>query len=402
VTVAPDRDELRARIRRWAEAEVKPNAAEADRLAMFPKASWQSYVAEGWIKLLYPAAYGGTEADGLETALLIEEMARVCASSSLFAIISRLGALVITRWGSPSLARRYVPAVARGDAQISYCLSELEAGSDIAAMSTRAVRDGDHYVLSGKKAWVTNAGVSDLYLVFAKTDPGPGSRSVSAFLVEGRWGVVLDELKDKMGMRGSPTGDVALDNVIVPRENMVGNEGDGFRIALGALDRSRPVIGAQALGIAQGAFDVALHYVESRRQFGRAIADFQSVQFKLADMAMRMEATRALVYDVCRQMDEPSSRTLTARAAMAKCLASDAAVAIAADAVQLCGANGYTRQLPVERMFRDAKATQIYEGTNEIQRIVISRHLLDSVRGGAAITSSGGRGESSTEVAHVH
>jgi alkylation response protein AidB-like acyl-CoA dehydrogenase len=374
-----EHDELRASIRRWAESDVAPNAAEADRDAVFPKASWDAYVRSGWIRMLYPAEYGGDEADGVATAILIEEMARVCASSSLFALISRLAALAIVRWGDEGLSRRYVPAVVNGDSQFSYCLSEADAGSDISAMSTRAVRRGDSYVLTGTKTWVTNAGVSDRYLVFAKTAPDDaGSKSVSAFVVEHAWGVQVGRLEDKLGVRGSPTGDVIFDDVVVPADNLVGREGDGMRIALGALDYSRPIIAAQAIGIAQGAFDVALEHVLAREQFGRPVAQFQGVQFKLADMAMQIEAARALVYEACRLMDAEEAPGLTRTAAMAKCVASDVALAVTADAVQLCGAVGYTRQLPVERMLRDAKVTQIYEGTNEIQRIVIARALLSS------------------------
>jgi alkylation response protein AidB-like acyl-CoA dehydrogenase len=282
-------------------------------------------------------------------------------------------------WGSEDLKARYLPGVASGALQASYCLSEADAGSDVASMRTRAVRDGDHYVLTGAKHWITNAGVSDLYTVFAKTDPAAGSRGVTAFVVEAGWGVQVAKLEEKMGVRGSPTGEIVLDGVRVPVGNRIGEEGEGFRIAMATLDRSRPTIGAQAVGIAQGALDIALGYMHERRQFGRPLTDFQGLQFMVADMAMRIEAARGLVHRACATIDAGDPRgDLTTVGAMAKCFASDVAMQVTTDAVQLLGGNGYTRDFPVERMMRDAKITQIYEGTNQIQRVVISKRLLGS------------------------
>jgi alkylation response protein AidB-like acyl-CoA dehydrogenase len=267
--------------------------------------------------------------------------------------------------------------VASGKHQASYCLSEADAGSDVAAMRSRAVRQGDHYVLSGTKYWVTNAGVSDLYTVFAVTDPDAGRRGISCFLVEADWGVEVAPKEDKMGLRGSPTAAVSFDQLAVPARNLVGEEGQGFTIAMHTLDRSRPGIGAQAVGIAQGAIDHAAAYMKERRAFGQAIAELQGLRFMLAEMAMRTEAARALLYRACSLVDAGDpDRELTAIGAMAKCFASDTAMSVTTDAVQLLGGYGFTKDFPVERFMRDAKVTQIYEGTNQIQRVVIAKHLL--------------------------
>ncbi|HLG92865.1 MAG TPA: acyl-CoA dehydrogenase family protein, partial [Acidimicrobiales bacterium] len=306
-----------------------------------------------------------------------EEISRVCASTSLTMLISKLGMIPVMLWGSEELKRRYLPAVAAGQAQASYSLSEPDAGSDVASMRTTAVRDGDSWVLSGVKSWVTNAGISDTYTIFAKTDPDAGHRGISCFVVEADWGVKVSRLEDKMGMRGSPTGELVLDEVRVPASNLVGEEGRGFYMAMSTLDRSRPTIGAQAVGIAQGAIDHAISYAKSRRQFGQPIAEFQGLQFMLADMAMRVEAARSLVYRACALIDEGDPRgELTWMGAMAKCFASDVAMSVTTDALQLLGGYGYTKDYPMERFMRDAKVTQIYEGTNQIQRVVIAKRLL--------------------------
>jgi alkylation response protein AidB-like acyl-CoA dehydrogenase len=266
--------------------------------------------------------------------------------------------------------------VASGEAQASYCLSEADAGSDVAAMRCRAVRDGDSYVLSGSKYWITNAGISDTYTVFAKTDPDAGHRGVSCFLVEAEWGVKVAKHEEKMGLRGSPTGEIVLDEVRVPAANLVGSEGRGFHIAMHTLDRSRPTIGAQAVGIAQGAVDAAADYMLQRKAFGGPIADLQGLRFMLADMAIRTEAARTLVYRACGLVDDDPAGELGRLGAMAKCFASDTAMSVATDAVQLLGGYGYTKDFPVERFMRDAKITQIYEGTNQIQRVVVAKQLL--------------------------
>ncbi len=368
--------QFRETLRQFCEERVAPNAAEADRTAQFP---WKSYEACREMELPglgLPEAYGGAGADHVTQAIAVEELARVCASTSVTLLISKLGMIPIMNWGSDELKQRYLPRVASGEAQASYCLSEADAGSDVAAMRCRAVRDGDHYVLTGSKYWITNAGISDTYTVFAKTDPDAGHRGVSCFLVEADWGVKVAKHEDKMGLRGSPTGEITFDEVRVPVGNRIGPEGRGFHIAMHTLDRSRPTIGAQAVGIGQGALDHALGYMQQRQAFGAPIAELQGLRFMVADMAMKMEAARTLVYRACALVDHDPANELTMFGAMAKCVASDAAMSVATDAVQLLGGYGYTKDFPVERYMRDAKITQIYEGTNQIQRVVIAKQLL--------------------------
>ena len=377
--LSEEHEAFRVAVRRFAEKEIAPHAAEADEKEAYPRASFDAYRDSGFVRSIYPAQYGGDDGDTLTYALLVEEIARVCASSSLFALISRLGITALLLHGSEELKTRYVPRIASGEWQASYCLSEPNAGSDVAAMSTRAVRDGDRYVLTGRKAWITNAGVSDLYTVFAKTDPAAGHRGISAFVVEsGFTGFSVGKLEHKLGVRGSPTGEILLDDVPVPAANLIGEEGRGFHYAMGALDRSRPIVGAQAVGIAQGALEVAGRYAAERRQFDQPVADFQGVQFMLADMATQLEAARLLVYAACARIDA-GTPGVARLSAMAKLMASDTAMRITTDAVQLLGGAGYTRDFPVERMMRDAKITQIYEGTNQVQRIVIARRLLEEL-----------------------
>ena len=369
--------ELRATFRRFAEREIEPHAAEADERAEYPWKSFEAYRNSGFVRLGYPEEFGGEGADTLTFAFLVEEVARVCGSSSLFVIISKLALTPLMKHGSRELQERYVPRVASGELQASYCLSEPDAGSDVASMSTRAVRDGDSYALRGTKSWITNAGVSDLYVVFAKTDPDRGHRGISAFVVERDTpGLTIGDPENKMGMRGSPTCDVYLDDTVVPAVNLIGKENEGFVYAMGALDSSRPLIGAQALGIAQGALDAAVEYVKDRRQFGQRIADFQGVQFMLADMATQLEAARLLVYEACALFDAGDPQ-VSRMASMAKMFAADTAMRVTTDAVQLFGGAGFTRRYPAERMMRDAKVTQIYEGTNQVQRVVIARRLLE-------------------------
>ena len=378
-SLTEEHEEFRASVRRFAEKEIAPHAAEADDKAEFPWPSFHAYRDSGLVRSIYPAEYGGDGGGSLVYALLIEEIARVCASSSLFALISRLAMTPVIEHGSEELRAKYVPFVASGEWQASYCLSEPQAGSDVAAMITRAERDGDDYVLRGRKSWITNAGVSDVYTVFAKTEPGPGHRGMSAFVVErGFPGFSIGKLEHKMGVRGSPTGDVVLDDVRVPRENLIGEEGRAFSYAMGALDRSRPIVGAQAVGIAQGALEVGGRYTLDRRQFDQRIADLQGVQFMLADMATQLEAARLLVYQACSRIDA-GAPGVTRASAMAKLFAGDTAMRVTTDAVQLLGGAGYTRDFPVERMMRDAKITQIYEGTNQLQRVVVARRLIEEL-----------------------
>jgi alkylation response protein AidB-like acyl-CoA dehydrogenase len=377
--LADEYRELRGSIRRLADEQIAPNAAAADENEEYPWASWEAWRAAGFAGLAFPAEYGGQDGGFLAHAIAVEEVARVCASSSLFTFISKLGMTPVLDHGSEDVKQRFVKRVASGECQASYCLSEADAGSDVAGMRTRAVRDGDHFVINGAKLWITNAGVSDFYTVFLKTDPDAGHRGISCIVVEKDTpGFSISKLEHKMGVRGSPTGELTFDNCIVPAANLVGEEGRGFEYAMGALDRSRPLVGAQALGIAQGALELATSYVKERKQFGRPIADFQGLQFTLADMATSVDAARLLVYRACALLDDGLGGTpqTASASSMAKLFASDTAMRVTTDCVQLLGGVGYTKDLPAERFMRDAKITQIYEGTNQIQRVVIAKRLL--------------------------
>jgi alkylation response protein AidB-like acyl-CoA dehydrogenase len=370
---------IRDAVRSVCDAKVAPNAAEADETAEFPKASYDALRAADFHAPHIPEEFSGAGADALATAIVIEEVARACASTSLIPAVNKLGTLPLLLAGSPALKERYLPPVARGEAMFSYCLSEPEAGSDAAAMTTRAVRDGDFYVLNGVKRWFTYSGVSEFYTVFATTEPGAGAKGISAFVVEkGDAGVSFGAPEKKLGIKGSPTREVYLDDVRVPADRLIGAEGTGFRTAMATLDHTRVTIAAQAVGIAQGALDHARRYVTERRQFGRAVAEFQGIQFMLADMGMKLEAARQLTYAAAAR-SERGDADLTYFGAAAKCFASDAAMEITTDAVQLLGGYGYTRDFPLERMMRDAKITQIYEGTNQVQRIVMARQLLKDI-----------------------
>ncbi|GGK85864.1 acyl-CoA dehydrogenase family protein [Mangrovihabitans endophyticus] len=371
-----DHETIRAAVREVCDARVAPHAAEADESGEFPKASYDALRSSDFHAPHIPVEYGGAGADALATAIVIEEVARACASSSLIPAVNKLGTMPLLLAGSAELKRRYLTPVASGEAMFSYCLSEPEAGSDAASMTTRAVRDGDHWVLNGVKRWITNAGVSQFYTVFAVTEPGARAKGISAFVVEkGDDGVSFGAPEKKLGIKGSPTREVYFDNVRIPADRMIGADGTGFATAMQTLDHTRVTIAAQALGIAQGALDYAKGYVRERHQFGKPIADFQGVQFMLADMGMKLEAARQLTYAAAAR-SERGDADLTYFGAAAKCFASDAAMEITTDAVQLLGGYGYTRDYPVERMMRDAKITQIYEGTNQVQRIVMARQLL--------------------------
>ena len=375
ITLTDTQREFRAVVRRFAEDKIAPFAVEMDRTGEY---SWDAFEALKTMELTslsYPVEYGGAGASLVDQAIAAEELARVCTSTSLMFLISKLGMLPVINFGSEELKRTYLPRICSGESQASYCLSEPDAGSDVASMTTKAERDGDHWVISGTKCWITNAGISDLYTVFARTSPDRHT-GITCFLVEADWGVQVDKLEHKLGIKGSPTGVIRLDEVRVPDTHRVGEVGQGFTIAMHTLDRSRPTIGAQAVGIAQGALDYALGYMHERRTFGRPIGSNQGLQWIAADAAMRIEAARGLVYRACALVDngDPYGE-LTMAGAMAKCFASDVAMQVTTDAVQLLGGYGYTSDFPVERMMRDAKITQIYEGTNQIQRMVISKQL---------------------------
>ncbi len=371
---------IREAVRAVCDAKVAPYAAVVDEEARYPREAAEALLAADFHAPHVPEEYGGAGADALATVLVIEEVARACASSSLIPAVNKLGSLPVLISGSEELKREYLSRLAKGEG-FSYCLSEPDAGSDAGGMKARAVRDGDHWVLDGVKRWITNAGESQFYTVMAVTDPGKGTRGgISAFVVErSDAGVSFGAPERKLGIKGSPTREVYLDKVRIPETRMIGEEGSGFATAMKTLDHTRITIAAQAVGIAQGAVDYALGYAKERRQFGRPIASFEGLQFKLADMGMKVEAARQLTYAAAGR-SERGDADLTFFGAAAKCFASDVAMEVTVEAVQVLGGYGYTRDYPVERMMRDAKITQIYEGTNEIQRIVMARQLLNGVQ----------------------
>ena len=374
-----EHDLLRQTVRDLAQDVIAPRAAEIDAQAEYPWDVHEALKAADLLAIHVPEEYGGAGADKIAHCLVIEEIARVCASSSLIPMGNKLGTTGLILSGSPELKQRYLPAVAAGDAYFSYALSEREAGSDAAAMKTRAVADGDAFVLTGSKMWITNAGVSTHYTVMAVTEPGAGARGISAFVVHADDpGFSYGQKERKLGIKGSPTREVYFDGCRIPADRMIGDPGTGFTTALRTLDHTRLGIGAQAVGIAQGALDAAIGYVKERRQFGKPVSDFQGVQFMLADMAMRIEASRHLVYRAASAA-ETGAPGLTFLSSAAKCFASDTAMAVTTDAVQLFGGYGYVSDFPVERMMRDAKITQIYEGTNQIQRLVIAREVRKKI-----------------------
>jgi alkylation response protein AidB-like acyl-CoA dehydrogenase len=367
---------LRSAVRELAEDKIAPRAAEIDETGEFPYDVLDVLTRAGFHAVHIPEEYGGAGADSLATAIVIEEVARVCASSSLIPAVNKLGTMPVILAGSEDLKKQVLTPVAAGDAMFSYALSEREAGSDAAAMRTRAVADGDSWVLNGTKCWITNAGVSDYYTVMAVTEPGGAARGISAFVVhKDDPGFSVGAKERKLGIKGSPTCEIYFENCTIPGDRIIGEAGTGFKIALATLDHTRLTIGAQALGIAQGAIDASITYMKQRQQFGRPIADFQGLQFMLADMVMQTEAARQLIYAAAAKAErgEPG---LTWYSASAKAFASDVAMKVTTDAVQLFGGAGYTRDFPVERMMRDAKITQIYEGTNQINRMVIARQIL--------------------------
>ena len=371
-----DQIEFRDAIRKMVAERVAPRAAEIDAKAEYPWDLRKLFAEHDLFGLPFGEEFGGTGTGTLMLNVAIEEIARACASSALMLMVQELGTLPISLFGSEELKQRFLPRCASGEWSPAFALSEPEAGSDAGGMITRAVRDGDEWVVTGTKNWITNLGVADFYVVFAKTDPkAERSQGISAFVVEAdRPGFSVGKLEHKLGIKGSPTGQPIFDDVRIPATNLIGEEGKGMRVALGTLDHSRLGVAAQAVGIAQGATDHAAVYARERRQFGRAIGEFQGIQFKLADMETRTAAARELLYRACAKIDrhEPDRGKYSA---MAKLFASDTAMAVTVEAVQVLGGYGYVTEYPVERYMRDAKITQIYEGTNEIQRLVIARSL---------------------------
>jgi len=368
--------QIKQEIHRLAQERIKPRAKEIDEQGVYPMDILQLLSEYGYIGANMPEEYGGLGLDLLSFCLIVEEIARVCASSSQVAVVQELGTLPIMIGGSKELKQRYLPDLASGKKIAAYALTEPNAGSDVRSLKTRAERDGDSYIINGQKMFISNGGVADIYSVFAQTDKG-----ITAFVVEKDTpGFEVGKLEKKMGIKGSPTAQLFFENCRVPAENRIGEEGEGWLIAMKTFDKSRPTVAAQALGIAQGAFDVALEYVQEREQFGKNISSFQGVQFMLADMATQIEAARGLVYKAASKVNELTATgknpELTKGSSMAKMFASDTAMKVTTDAVQLLGGYGFIHEYEVERMMRDAKITQIYEGTNQIQRVVIARNLL--------------------------
>jgi alkylation response protein AidB-like acyl-CoA dehydrogenase len=374
--------ELRDLVRTLARERIAPRAAEIDETHEFPWDVVELFREHGIFGLLFDEEWGGTGTSVLLALVTIEELSKVCATSGLIVAVQELGSLGLKLAGTQEQKDRWLPALASGEVLCAYALTEAGSGSDSAAMRTTARRDGDGYVLDGSKRFITNAGVAGLYTVFAKTDPQAGHAGISAFLVEARTpGFEVTRLEPKMGISGSTTGELAFDGCRIPAENILGEEGEGFRLAMQILDRSRPGVAAQALGIAQGATDYALEYAKTRETMGKPIAQHQLIQAKLADMETECEAARGLLYRYGRMADAGvDGPELTKASAMAKLKCGDVAMAATTDAVQILGGYGYIKEYPVERFMRDAKITQIYEGTQEIQRLVIAREMLREQR----------------------
>ena len=372
---------IREAVRALADAKIAPFAAAVDEEARYPQEAADALLAADFHAPHVPEEYGGAGADALATVIVIEEVARACVSSSLIPAVNKLGSLPVQISGGEEIKKKYLTKLAAGEGGFSYCLSEPDAGSDAGGMKTKAVRDGDGWVLNGVKRWITNAGESEYYTVMAVTDAEKGTRGgISAFVVEkSDEGVTFGAPEKKLGIKGSPTREVYFDNVRIGNDRMIGEEGTGFATAMKTLDHTRVTIAAQAVGVAQGALDYALEYAKERQQFGKSISEFQGLQFLLADMGMKVEAARQLTYAAAAR-SERGDKDLTFFGASAKCFASDVAMQVTTDAVQVLGGYGYTRDYPVERMMRDAKITQIYEGTNQVQRIVMARQLLAGVQ----------------------
>jgi len=372
-----EQETIRQSVRELARERVAPRAAAIDETEEYPWDVVELFRSHDIYSLPFAPEYGGLSGSALTLCIAIEEIAKVSATAALLLAVQALGGYPVMLAGSAAQKQRFLPDLASGRRLGAYALSEANAGSDPASMQTRAVKRGDEYVITGSKMWITNGSVADILVVFAKTDPALKSRGVSAFVVERDHapGLTASQIHGKLGVRGSDTAELHFDDVIVPAANRLGNEGQGFRIALAVLDRSRPSVAAQALGIAQGALDYAVQYAKDRHQFGKPIADFQGIQFMLADMEAQTAAARALVYRAADLVDRKSPE-VTHAAAICKLFAADTAMRVTTDAVQVLGGYGYVREYPVERMMRDAKITQIYEGTSQVQRVVIARDLL--------------------------
>jgi len=369
---------FRDSIRRMVDKHVAPIAAEIDETDRFPTELVKLYGEMGLMQLWIPERYGGPEGNLTMMCIAREEISRASPACGSIAGLNTMFIMPLLHFGSEEQRERFLRPVAQGGVVTAIAISEPQAGSDVGAMTTRAVRDGESYVLNGRKQWCSYGVVADLLIVMARTDGHSGADGISAFVIEPKKtrGITFGRHERKMGWRGAPNTPIFFDNVRVPAENLIGEEGKGFKASMRALDLNRPTIGAQCVGLAQGALDVSIAYAKERKQFKRSIAEFQGVQFMLADIAMGIEASRALVYECARAGDNGEWERLNLLASMAKCFASDMAMKATTDAVQIFGGYGYTRDYPVERMMRDAKLAQIFEGTNQIQRVVIAKQLL--------------------------
>src|SRR5690242_11497759 len=374
--------EIRELVRTIARERIARRAAEIDKSAEFPWDVVEAFRENDLFGVMYDEEYGGIGASALMTLVTVEELSKVCATSGLIIAVQELGSLGLKLAGSDEQKQRFLPRLASGEWLAAYALTESGSGSDSAAMRTSARRDGDEYVLNGGKRFITNAGVAQVYTVFAKTDPEGGHSGISAFVVDADApGFEVGRIEAKMGIKGSTTGEIFFNDCRVPADNLLGEEGEGFRIAMRILDRSRPGIGAQGLGLAQGATDYALEYAKSRETMGKPIAEHQLIAATLADMETKCEAARGLLYKCGQTIDEGiDGSELTKISAMAKLYCTDVAMEVTTDAVQILGGYGYIQEYPVERMMRDAKITQIYEGTNQIQRLVIAREMVKEQR----------------------
>ena len=369
---------FRDSVRRVVEKHVAPIAAEIDETDRFPAELLPIFGDMGLMQLWVPEQYGGPNGNLTLMCIAREEISRVSPACGSIAGLNTMFIMPLLHFGSEEQRQRFLPIIAKGGVPTAIAISEPQAGSDVSAMSTRAVRDGDSYVINGRKQWCSYGVIADFIVLFARTSGTSGAEGISAFILEPKKmkGITFGRHERKMGWRGAPNTPIFLDDVRVPVENLVGEEGKGFRASMRALDMNRPTIGAQAVGLAQGAMDASIAYAKERKQFKRSIAEFQGIQFMLADMSIQIEAARALVYECARAGDDGDFERLTVLASLAKCFASDMAMKVTTDAVQIFGGYGYTKDYPVERMMRDAKLAQIFEGTNQIQRVVIARHLL--------------------------
>ncbi len=374
-SLTQEQDTYRAEIRRLAEDKVAPRASAIDRDGTYPWDMLELLASQGLMGLAIPEAYGGSGADLLTCCIVGEELARVCGTTSLIFVVQKLAAYPIVISGSEETKKKYLPDIAAGKNLAAFCLTERESGSDAGATKTLATANGNSYSINGAKCFITNGGLAKVHSVFAMTDAAKGYKGISAFCVEAGEGITVGKIEDKMGLRGAQVSELIFEDVAVPAENRLSDEGSGFITAMKTLDNSRPLVGAQALGLAQGALDYAIGWSKERKAFGKPIGDLQGLAFMLADMAVEVESARQLVYRAAA-MGDRKEQGLSIFSAMSKMKASDVAMRVTTDAVQILGGYGFMKDHPVERMMRDAKVTQIYEGTNQVQRLVISRALL--------------------------